>query len=213
VVEKLGERTIMAGAGAGGFRRACRIIREPVPWETRDGGMRTRLAIAFNLFVPGAGLILLRREWLGVSAALLFGILAEVAVLGTLVLPATVPPWMTTLCLSAAVFVWLGAQWRLWVRIRSATGPALERQMAALVERAAEAVARRAYAEATELLQVAMTLDDEDLPASIRWAELMTLMGRFGQARRAWRRVLQLDRSSGRHRRQALEALASLPQG
>ena len=85
--------------------------------------------------------------------------------------------------------------------------------MAALVERAAEAVARRAYAEATELLQVAMTLDDEDLPASIRWAELMTLMGRFGQARRAWRRVLQLDRSSGRRRRQALEALASLPQG
>jgi len=173
--------------------------------------MRTRLATVLNLVVPGSGLILLRREWLGLAVALLFTILAEVTLLGVLILPATIPPWMTTLCFSAALLVWLGAQWRLYVRIRIATGPAVERELRLLRQQAAEAVARQAYAEAADILQVVLTLDDEDVPANAQWAELMTLMGRFRQARRAWRRVLQLDRAS-QHHRQATEALASLPE-
>ncbi|MHC4609438.1 MAG: hypothetical protein ACYS7M_03730 [Planctomycetota bacterium] len=174
--------------------------------------MRSRSAIIFNLIVPGSGLILLRRDWLGLATALLFTILAEVALLGLLILPATIPPWMTTACLSAALFVWLGAQWRLWVRVRVVTGPAVERELALLRRRSAEAVANEAYAEALDILQVAMTLSDEDVAANIQWAELMTLMGRFRQARRAWRRVLQLDRT-GQHRRRTTEALAALPDG
>jgi Flp pilus assembly protein TadD len=73
-------------------------------------------------------------------------------------------------------------------------------------------MANEAYAEALDILQVAMTLSDEDVAANIQWAELMTLMGRFRQARRAWRRVLQLDRT-GQHRRRTTEALAALPDG
>ncbi|HUU82898.1 MAG TPA: hypothetical protein VM243_05270 [Phycisphaerae bacterium] len=173
--------------------------------------MRTRLAVVCNLIVPGSGLIVLRREWLGLAAAVLFGVFGQTALLGLLLLPATIPAWMTMLSFSAAVFVWLGAQWQLLVRIRTATGPDVERELAFLRRRAAEAVARQAYAEATDILRVAMTLDDEDLEANIQWAELMTLTGKFPQADRAWRRVLQLDRT-GEHTRRARAALAALPQ-
>jgi len=174
--------------------------------------MRVRSAILCNLLVPGSGLIILRREWLGVSTALLFTILAQGALLGALVLPAAVPVWLTTACFAGALLVWLGAQWRLWVWTRTATGPAVEYEVAELCRRAGEAAVRREYAEAAHILEVARTLDDENVTVNLQWAELTTLMGRFGQARRAWRRVLQLDRS-GEHRRRADEALASLPRG
>ncbi len=174
--------------------------------------MRTPLALVCNAIIPGSGLIILRREWLGLAAAALFGVFGQIALLGLLLLPATIPAWLTTLSFSAAVFVWLGAQWRLAVRIRTATGPEVDRELAFLRQQAAEAVARQAYADATDILRVAMTLNDEDLEANIQWAELMTLTGKFAHAARAWRRVLQLDRT-GQHRRRAREALAVLPGG
>ena len=188
-------------------------ILRTVRWAGVDGEitMRRRLAIACNLVVPGSGLIVLRREWLGLAVAVLFGVLAEVALLGGLIVPATVPAWVTTLCLSAAVFVWLGAQWRLVARLRVADGPALQGELTSLRERAAAAAAGRSFSQAGDILRVALTLNDEDLPCNVQWAELMTLMGRFPQAERAWNRVLRLDHT-GEYRRQALEALASLPE-
>jgi hypothetical protein len=177
----------------------------------RTRAMRRRLAIICNLVVPGSGLIVLRREWFGVAVAVLFGILAEVVLLGVLIVPATIPPWVTTLCFSAALFVWLGGQWRLWVRLRSADGPALEGELALLRERAAAAASERSYARATDIVRVALTLNDEDLACNVQQAELMTLMGRFAQARRAWRRVQSLDRK-GEYRQQVADALAALPE-
>jgi hypothetical protein len=173
--------------------------------------MRTRLAILCNLIVPGSGLIVLRREWLGLAAAVLFGVLGQIVLLGLLVVPAAIPGWMTTLSLSAAVFVWLGAQWQLLVRIRTATGPSVERELTVLRRRAAEAVTRREYAEAADILRVALTLNDEDVETNIQWAELMTLTGKLRQADRTWRRVLHLDRN-GQHHRRAREALPALPE-
>lgn len=164
-----------------------------------------------NLVVPGSGLIVLRRDWLGLAVAVLFGILAEVVLLGALIVPGVVPPWVTTLCFSAALFVWLGGQWRLWTRLRTADGSALEAELAVLRERAAAAAGERAFARAVEILQVALTLNDEDLACNVQQAELMTLMGRFARARRAWRRVQSLDRKA-EYGRQAADALASLPE-
>jgi hypothetical protein len=174
--------------------------------------MRRRLAIICNLVVPGSGLIVLRREWLGLALAVLFALLAEVALAGALIVPATIPVSLTTLSFSAAVLVWIGAQWRLLVRLRAAYGPAVERELASLRERAAAALAKRDYVDARDILSVALTINDEDVACNVQWAELMTLMGRFPQARRAWRRVLRLDRDDT-HRRTAVEALASLPDG
>ena len=172
--------------------------------------MRTGWAIVLNVVVPGGGLIALRREWLGLAVAALFGVLGQVALLGLLMLPATIPMWLTAVCGGVAVVVWLGAQWLLWLRVRQATGPAVGRELGMLRRQAEEAVARQKYAEAEDLLRVALTLDDENLAVNVQWAETLTLMGQFRPARRAWRRVLYLDRS-GQSRRRALEALATLP--
>ena len=172
--------------------------------------MRNRLAVACNLIIPGSGLILLRRDWLGLAAAVLFAVFGEIVLLGLLLVPATIPAWLTTLSFSAAVFVWLGAQWQLAIRIRSATGPGVERELAALRRRAVDAVSRQAFSEATDILRVALTLDDENIEANIQWAELMTLTAKFREADRAWHRVRQLDRS-GDYARIAKEAQAALP--
>ena len=172
--------------------------------------MRRRLAVVCNLAVPGSGLIVLRREWLGLALAVLFGLLVEVALLGTLVVPAAVPVWITRSCIAGAALVWVSAQWRLVVRLRVTEGAALPEEVRLLRERAAAATEAGSYAEAVDILRLALTLDDEDVESNIQWAELMTAMGRFRHARRAWRRVLPLDRC-GQHRRQAMEALAALP--
>lgn len=172
--------------------------------------MRRKLAILCNLLVPGSGLILLRRDWLGLTAALLFGLLAELALLGWLIVPATIPGWLISVAAGAAVAVWLGAQWRLWVRLRNTAGPALEAELSSLRRQAAEAIERRQYAEALGILRLALSLNDEDPDCRVQRAELLTLMGRLPQARREWERVLQLQ-PTDLHRNQAREALASLP--
>ncbi len=174
--------------------------------------MRRALAIPCNLLVPGCGLIVLRREWLGLAVAALYGLLGEVVLLGTLIVPGTVPAWVTTACVTGAVLVWLGAQWRLFVGLRAADGPALVRELAILRQQAADAAVNGAYDQACDILRVALALNDEDLACNIQWAELMTLMGRFREARRGWRRVEQLDHGK-QHHRAALEALATLPEG
>ena len=44
--------------------------------------MRKAIAIWMNLLVPGTGLILLRREWLGLAMAMLFCVCAQVGLWG-----------------------------------------------------------------------------------------------------------------------------------
>jgi hypothetical protein len=172
--------------------------------------MRNHLTLLCNVIVPGSGLVICRREWLGLAIAMLFAILANVAILGIAVLPAAIPPWVTGTCLGAAVIVWLGSQWQLLVRMRVVARPGLEDELRDLRQRAAESTRTKDYPKAIALLRIALTLNDEDLQTNVQWAELMTLMGKFNEAERAWRRVQTLDR----HRqfdRAAKEALASLP--
>ena len=44
---------------------------------------RQGLARVINLVAPGSGLVLLRREWLGLAVAALFAVLGQVVVLGS----------------------------------------------------------------------------------------------------------------------------------
>lgn len=67
-------------------------------------------AIILNLFLPGAGLILRRREWLGLALVVLFGICCNVAIAGWLIAPAAIPGWLTTLAAVLAAATWLAAQ-------------------------------------------------------------------------------------------------------
>jgi hypothetical protein len=172
--------------------------------------MRKSIAPWVNLAVPGAGLILLRREWLGFALAMLFCLCAQIALWGLLIVPASIPGWITTAAFAGVGLVWIAAQYSLLVRRRRAFGKGVDREIQRLCQLAEEAVAQAEYERAEELILVALTLNDEDPGVNVLWAQLMTARGRFRQARRAWHRVVQLSHTAA-ERREALEALAALP--
>lgn len=173
--------------------------------------MRRSWAVVVNVFVPGAGLIVLRREWLGFALALLFCILAQIGIVGRWLIPATVPRPMVAAGFVGACAVWLWAQWLMVHRIRTATGATVANELALLGRRSTEAVAGDELAEARDLLLAALTINDEDAQINRQWAELMTLMKRPDEAAAAWRRVLRLqpDGELGRAADQALAALST----
>jgi hypothetical protein len=172
--------------------------------------MRKWLAIVLNLIAPGTGLILLRREWFGVLLSLVFTMLCLVGLWGWLMIPLVIPPWLVGGSLAGAGLLWLWSQGLLYRRLRVIDMPGIESELRDLCRRAAEAVDRRDFQTAEQILVVARSLNDEDVEVNVRWAELMTRRGRFRQARRAWHRVLRLDRSPTR-RREADQALERLP--
>ena len=172
--------------------------------------MRRSIAPWLNIIVPGAGLILLRREWLGLVLAMLFCLFAQIGLWGLFIVPASIPGWITAGALAGAGLTWIGAQYTLVIRLRRAFGPGTAREVERLCRLAEEAIAAADYTKAEELLLVAMTLNDEAPRVNVHWAQLMTAMGRFRHARQAWNRVVQLSRTST-EQRQAAEALAALP--
>ena len=171
--------------------------------------MQTRWATLVNIVVPGAGLIGLRREWLGVAVAILFCVLAEIALLGWLLMPAVIPGWVSAGALVAATAVWGWSQWLLARWVRLSCGQAAERQLAGLLRRADEARAAAQLDEAADLVRAALRMNDEHVEGLRRWAELMTQTGQRAEAARAWRRVLQLNQDADvrREARAALEEL------
>jgi hypothetical protein len=151
-----------------------------------------------NLVVPGSGMILLRREWLGFVAAILFSLLAALAIVGRWVVPRDVPPLLVAVSGWAAVGVWGLTQWLVHRRARWLASPALARELAVMRAQAAEALAEGDHMEAHRVLLVARSVDDEDVELAVLWAELMTAMGRQRAARRGWQRVRRLDRSGAK---------------
>ena len=64
----------------------------------------------WNLVVPGAGLIMLRREWLGFCLALLYSLCANFAVTGLLIAPMAWPRWLVAISAVLAGLAWALAQ-------------------------------------------------------------------------------------------------------
>ena len=86
--------------------------------DPRDRVRRIR-ALALNVIAPGVALVILRREWLGLTVALLFTLLAQVALWGLLLLPAGIPVEWSVVSGIAAGVVWVGAQWLGWASART----------------------------------------------------------------------------------------------
>lgn len=172
--------------------------------------MRNGIGIALNVIVPGSGLVLVRRERWGTALAFVFCALGQVALFGGCITPASIPQSLTYPALIGAAAVWVAAQVSFWSRIKASKDPALPDQKAVLIELASDAMEDGIYVNARLALESALEIDDEDPLVNALWARLMTLMGRFHQARRAWKRVQQLD-SGGQLRREAAAALRELP--
>jgi len=166
---------------------------------------------AVNILVPGAGLIVLRREWLGLAVAMLFCVFLQCAIFGGWLAPASIPPAVTVVAFLAAMLTWALSQWQLIRRFRETCGPHAEREIYLLGQRSDDAAAANQLDDAQDLLMTALRLNDEHVDTLIRWANLMTRQARYRDAKRAWQRIRQLDRSS-EHRQLADHALQKLSQ-
>jgi hypothetical protein len=171
--------------------------------------VRYQAAIVLNLLVPGTGLILVRREWLGAALAALFGVLVQTGLWGCLIEPARMPTWLVAACLAGGTLVWLAAQYLLRQRLVLMRDPGVQRELARLRDQAAGHMANGVYKDAWAVLQVALAIDDEALDSNVQAAELLAALGRIAEARKAWRRVAQLDHG-GLYRGRMLEALDRL---
>ncbi len=114
------------------------------------------MAIALNLLLPGAGLVLRRREWLGLFLALAFGICINMAIAGALIAPAAVPTWLTVLAAALGATCWLASQYLCWAqgkqlarRARTVEGLLTEASMS--LSRGDHEAAGRELAAAAEL--------------------------------------------------------------
>ena len=174
--------------------------------------MRSQAAIWVNVLIPGAGLIILRREWLGSTVALLFGMLAGSGIWGCLITPASVGAWTVGLMLTGAALIWLGGQVLLRRQLAVFNDPSRAREVERLRQQAADSASAGNYTEALSMLRLALSLNDEDLDTLVQQADLLTALGRFREARRAWRQVEWLDRRR-HYRRRVVEALQHLPTG
>ncbi len=68
------------------------------------------MALLLNALIPGAGLILRGRHWLGFALAMLFGLAVNTAIAGWLVAPAAIPRFYTWMATILSVVTWILAQ-------------------------------------------------------------------------------------------------------
>jgi len=168
-----------------------------------------RWTILLNVFVPGVGLIPLRREWLGVAVALLFVLFIEVGLLGAFLIPAAFPTWLTVAAFIAGGALWIVAQCLCRRQWQQTCGPDARREVELLRRRAMEALAAGNLTEAGDYLQAALNINDEDIESNVLFAEVMQRLGRTRDAHRAARRARQLQ-PDAQQRRAIAEHYADL---
>jgi hypothetical protein len=157
-----------------------------------------------NLCLPGSGLIVLRREWLGLSLAVVFGICGNVALTGWLIAPAAVPAWLTLLAFVFTALTWLAGQLLLWRQMQSQSR--CESDMRVLLREARCALEKGEVEPAGVCLESALALDDENVELHLLRARLFTMEGDDRAARKALRRAAKVD-VRRRHRVETLRAV------
>lgn len=176
--------------------------------------MLVRLVIAaiLNLVMPGSGLILAQRHWLGFFMAMLFAACGHIAAVGLLIAPDAVPIRLTAFASGAAAAIWLSAQYLLVRRVRALADRSRADQLALCHRLADEGVQEGRTEDASGALDVALTIDDEDVQTHVRRARLHHLLGRPEEARRSWQKVEQLDKRA-MFQREMIQAIRRLPYG
>jgi hypothetical protein len=149
------------------------------------------MAWLLNLLLPGTGLILRRREWLGFLVAVVFGLLGNLALAGLLIAPEALPGWLIRSALGGAGLVWISAQAMLWRQ--GVLAAARARGLELILQQARAALAAHDAEGARLCLESGLALDDESVEVHVLWARLFTIEGDDSGRQRAWRRVLELD--------------------
>lgn len=171
---------------------------------------RTHLAAwVWNLVVPGGGLILAGRLWLGVAVGLLFALTANLAVVTTLVVPDDVPGWLRIAFLTLSGAIYVAAQWLLAQTLRGHERCAAEAERRRILAAAVACLERGEPERALTALEPLRALAERDLVVAYRWAQVLTAARDVPAARAAWERVAALDRHRI-YRAQVAAAMKSL---
>ncbi len=172
---------------------------------------RLRFAIILNVLLPGSGLILARRPWLGFALVMLFTVCAQVTLWGAWIIPEAISTPLFAAAAAGAALLWIAAQWLLLRQLRRIPNQTDRRsQLATCFALAEQAIVDGRFTEARGALDVALTVDDENPDTYAKLARLTAKVGCYDEARRCWGWVAELDRG-GVYRREMIQALEHMP--
>ena len=147
-----------------------------------------------NLLIPGGGLMMIGRVWLGLIIALLFALLANCALAFSLLFPDDVPSWAGGLTTGLAGGTYLGAQLRFAQTVRSRHREAATAHRRQALEAARACLAAGQYGQAWEAIRPLAAQADRDLLVAYRVAQVLTAKQDVNAALDAWHLVRRLDR-------------------
>jgi len=161
-----------------------------------------------NILIPGCGLIVLKREWLGFFVAAFFGLCGNAALAGWLIAPDALPKWLVVFIALVTAATWIGAQLLLASRQRDI----VRRQegLSRILLDARNALDTGNLDSARAHLENGCDLDEESVEWHVLWARVCTRDGDLVAGQQAWSRVLKLDIQRQYHSeaRQALQTNA-----
>lgn len=154
---------------------------------------RTPKIIFLNALVPGAGLVVLRREWLGLATSVLFAMFALIFIVSRWITPSDIPTWASYMALAGLILVWAGSLAVVVNRAKSIGDPDFIAEIEHLRQEGADAIAANDLEEAHRALLVALNLDDEDAETWLLWSKLMERQGNARAAQVGWKRLSLLS--------------------
>ncbi|GJQ25535.1 MAG: hypothetical protein HBSAPP02_05670 [Phycisphaerae bacterium] len=128
------------------------------------------MAWVLNILFPGVGLILRRREWLGLTHAVLFSLCANLAIAAWLIAPDAIPGWLAVLATIFTFLAWLAAQGLLArheMEIRRRA-----KVLAALIQEARQSLGSNRLEVARVALESALEIDSEHPEVKGLWDRL-----------------------------------------
>ncbi len=126
-----------------------------------------------NILVPGVGLILRRREWLGLTLALLYALCGNLAIAAWLIAPDAIPAWLAMLATLLTGLSWLAAQ-GLFAR-HQAEMRRRARALATLLQEARQSLGANRLDVARVALESALEIDGEHVDVKALWVRLCAL--------------------------------------
>lgn len=149
--------------------------------------MNPNRALILNLFIPGAGLVPIRREWLGLLLALLFALCANIWIAGQWIAPLAIPRGLSHLALVIAILGWIAGQALYAHHARRFRAAQVEVDV--LLAQALRDHAQGDLDDAQNALDAAMTLDSERPDVLAAGADLCESRGAIDAAVRLRKRL------------------------
>lgn len=155
---------------------------------------RDRSCIRMNRIIPGGGLIGAGALVPGLIIATLFTVSANLAIVGTWIVPDDIPRVLTGLAIGVVAGSYAGAQFRLAQTLREQQRAEVARVRRETLSEAIQHLRSGDLDRAWERLESVRPLAESDLLVAYRRAQVLTARGDGAAAQRAWQRLEQLDR-------------------